>query len=115
MLCCVWIGLTTGTNIEQCDFLAAAIIYGVYFNLLRSYVPLCVSSRHRVACRGLQALLPTYNILDGAQVLLEAHKVGQRLVGDFGVKAILPCEYLEESTAVCDVAQGLCQGVQRQP
>eukprot|EP00904_Undaria_pinnatifida_P013619 jgi/Undpi1/9388/HiC_scaffold_27.g11846.m2 len=37
-----------------------------------------------------KALLPTYNILDGAQVLLEAHKVGQRLVGDFGVKAILP-------------------------
>ncbi|CAM9266582.1 unnamed protein product [Laminaria digitata] len=37
-----------------------------------------------------KALMPTYNILDGAQVLLEANKVGQRLVGEFGVKAILP-------------------------
>ena len=37
-----------------------------------------------------QVLLPTYNILDGAQSLLEVHKVGRKLVGGFGVKAILP-------------------------
>lgn len=40
-----------------------------------------------------QVLLPTYNILDGAQSLLEAHKVGRRLVGGFGVKTILPREF----------------------
>ncbi|CAN0181351.1 unnamed protein product [Ectocarpus sp. 6 AP-2014] len=37
-----------------------------------------------------KVLLPTYNILDGAQSLLEAQKVGRRLVGGFGVKTILP-------------------------
>ena len=44
-------------------------------------------------CGRIQALMPTYNILDGAQVLLEANKVGQRLVGEIGVKAILPSEF----------------------
>lgn len=39
-----------------------------------------------------QVLLPTYNILDGAQSLLEVHKVGRKLVGGFGVKAFLPRE-----------------------
>lgn len=50
--------------------------------------------------------MPTYNILDGAQVLLEANKVGQRLVGEFGVKAILPREYIAEAThGVCCCAE----------
>eukprot|EP00903_Cladosiphon_okamuranus_P010218 g9677.t1 len=44
---------------------------------------LCLDSMGKV-------LLPTYNILDGAQSLLEVHKVGRKLVGGFGVKAILP-------------------------
>lgn len=37
-----------------------------------------------------QVLLPTYNLLDGSQTLLETHKFGRRLVGGFGVKKILP-------------------------
>ncbi|CAM9525132.1 unnamed protein product [Ectocarpus fasciculatus] len=37
-----------------------------------------------------KVLLPTYNILDGAQSLLEAHRVGRRFVGGLGVKTILP-------------------------
>eukprot|EP00752_Nemacystus_decipiens_P002274 g2155.t1 len=44
---------------------------------------LCLDSMGKV-------LLPTYNILDGAQSLLEVHKVGRKLVGEFGVKAVLP-------------------------
>ncbi|CAM9329080.1 unnamed protein product, partial [Hapterophycus canaliculatus] len=34
--------------------------------------------------------LPTYNLLDGAQSLLEANKVGRRLLGGWGVKGVLP-------------------------
>lgn len=44
-------------------------------------------------CGSNQVLLPTYNILDGAQSLLEVHKVGRRLVGGFGVKTILPRKF----------------------
>lgn len=40
----------------------------------------------------LQVLLPTYNILDGAQPLLELHKIGKNLVGTRGVQLMLPCE-----------------------
>ncbi|CAM9824375.1 unnamed protein product [Pylaiella littoralis] len=44
---------------------------------------LCLDSMGKV-------LLPTYNLLDGSQTLLETHKFGRRLVGGFGVKKILP-------------------------
>lgn len=40
-----------------------------------------------------QVLLPTYNLLDGSQSLLETHKVGRRLIGGFGVKRVLPREF----------------------
>lgn len=60
--------------------------------------------------------MPTYNILDGAQVLLEANKIGQRLVGEFGVKAILPREFKHaESTSACRVDQKLGERERRQP
>lgn len=56
-------------------------------SLSESQMHLCVSW-----C--VQALLPTYNILDGAQALLEAHKIGNRLVGGLGVKAFLPRKWV---------------------
>lgn len=60
--------------------------------------------------------MPTYNILDGAQILLEANKVGQRLVGEFGVKAILPREFKHaEFTTVCCVAHELAERKRRHP
>lgn len=50
----------------------------------------------------IQVLLPTYNLLDGAQSLLEVHKVGRRLVGDFGVKAILPRKFsIQQFICLC--------------
>ena len=45
-----------------------------------------------MTCGARKDLLPTYNILDGAKALLESHRIGKRLLGEAGVRAVLPCE-----------------------
>lgn len=64
-----------------------------------------------------QVLLPSYSILDGAQALLEMHKIGNRLVGRVGVKALLPgeqCYHSYNNTIILCAIVGLdCISVAR--